>query len=254
MGDERISEAPITSRLALRNSFLASVLLGLLICGWYWLHRPNPRNRWAREVALPLAIRLADEGKGPRLLFSLRAQQAIPDDPVLSRIRREISHPIAIRTNPAGATIWVKAYEEPNAEWLLIGDSSIENFQLPLGYFRWRVANLGSELSRAQLGFQSDTVEFTLDAGSRLVSEMVHIPNGDFQFNSLDPVRIDDYWLDEYEVTNRQFKKFVEMGGYRSSQYWKQEFIRAGRISFRTTEAMRYSATRRAGPGRRPGN
>ena len=36
--------------------------------------------------------------------------------------------------------------------------------------------------------------------------------------------------MDRYEVTNIQFKKFVDAGGYRKSEYWKQPFVDNGKI------------------------
>jgi formylglycine-generating enzyme required for sulfatase activity len=35
----------------------------------------------------------------------------------------------------------------------------------------------------------------------------------------LNPVHLDDHWMDKYEVTNRQFKEFVDKGGYKNRQY-----------------------------------
>ncbi|MBL8815389.1 MAG: formylglycine-generating enzyme family protein [Planctomyces sp.] len=52
---------------------------------------------------------------------------------------------------------------------------------------------------------------------------MVWIPGGTFQMGSLDgapdeypvhEVRLDGFWMDQYEVTNRQFQAFVEATGY----------------------------------------
>ena len=42
--------------------------------------------------------------------------------------------------------------------------------------------------------------------------------------------KIDDFFIDKYEVTNREFKKFVDAGGYRDPKYWNQPFVDAGRI------------------------
>lgn len=33
-----------------------------------------------------------------------------------------------------------------------------------------------------------------------------------------------DYWIDKHEVTNREFKVFVDDGGYSNRDYWKHEF------------------------------
>ena len=33
------------------------------------------------------------------------------------------------------------------------------------------------------------------------------------------------FFIDRYEVTNQQFKEFVDDGGYQNSEYWQNEFI-----------------------------
>ena len=38
-----------------------------------------------------------------------------------------------------------------------------------------------------------------------------------------------DYWIDRFEVTNRQFKAFVDAGGYRTRDYWKEPIAENGR-------------------------
>ena len=38
-----------------------------------------------------------------------------------------------------------------------------------------------------------------------------------------------DFWIDKFEVTNRQFKTFVDAGGYRREDLWKQPFVENGR-------------------------
>ena len=44
---------------------------------------------------------------------------------------------------------------------------------------------------------------------------MVHIPAGDVTVAANPSVHLDDLLIDKYEVTNRDFKKFVDAGGYR---------------------------------------
>ena len=57
------------------------------------------------------------------------------------------------------------------------------------------------------------------------------------------------FQIDKYEVTNRQFKDFVDHGGYQDRRYWRQEFVKDGRL-LSWTEAMGHfrDATGRAGP------
>jgi formylglycine-generating enzyme required for sulfatase activity len=37
------------------------------------------------------------------------------------------------------------------------------------------------------------------------------------------PVYLDAYWIDKHEVTNRQYAKFIEDGGYKQSNLWTEE-------------------------------
>ena len=75
-------------------------------------------------------------------------------------------------------------------------------------------------------------------------------------------MQLPDYWIDRHEVTNRAFKRFVDDGGYRRAELWREPFLKDGRtLTF--DEAMKYfrDATGQPGPAtvgaghvrRRPG-
>ena len=51
------------------------------------------------------------------------------------------------------------------------------------------------------------------------------------------PPEAGEFWIDKYEVTNRQFKEFVDAGGYQKREYWKEPFIKDGK-SLSWDEAM----------------
>jgi cephalosporin-C deacetylase-like acetyl esterase len=68
-------------------------------------------------------------------------------------------------------------------------------------------------------------------------------------FERLDPVQLPDYWMDRYEVTNKQFKQFVDSGGYRKRELWKHPFLKDGRtLSWNEAMAEFQDATGRPGP------
>jgi formylglycine-generating enzyme required for sulfatase activity len=50
-------------------------------------------------------------------------------------------------------------------------------------------------------------------------------------------VTLDDYWIDRFEVTNRQFKMFVDAGGIMPS-YWTEPFASARTLSGRSHGAV----------------
>src|SRR6185369_10731261 len=42
----------------------------------------------------------------------------------------------------------------------------------------------------------------------------------------LPPLELGDFLIDRYEVTNRQYKRFMDAGGYSKREYWDAELIR----------------------------
>lgn len=68
-------------------------------------------------------------------------------------------------------------------------------------------------------------------------------------FPAVAPADAPEFWLDKYEVTNRQFKEFVDQGGYQKREYWKQPFIKAGQtLTWEEAMAEFRDATGRPGP------
>src|SRR5216683_3022438 len=58
-----------------------------------------------------------------------------------------------------------------------------------------------------------------------------------------------DFWIDQYEVTNRQFKAFVDQGGYQKRDYWKFDFVRDSKhLSWGEAMALFKDAAGRPGP------
>ena len=57
------------------------------------------------------------------------------------------------------------------------------------------------------------------------------------------------FLIDRHEVTNEEFKRFVDAGGYRKPEYWREPFTRDGRtIRFEEAMALFPDATGRPGP------
>jgi dienelactone hydrolase len=62
-------------------------------------------------------------------------------------------------------------------------------------------------------------------------------------------LQLGDYFIDRFEVTNRDFKKFIDAGGYRKGEYWTEPFMRDGRtIAWNDAMAEFRDATGRPGP------
>jgi hypothetical protein len=57
------------------------------------------------------------------------------------------------------------------------------------------------------------------------------------------------FYIDRYEVTNREYQKFVDAGGYANQQYWPQKFTRDGHeLAWPDAMAVFRDTTGRPGP------
>jgi dienelactone hydrolase len=153
----------------------------------------------------------------------------------------------SVTTTPSGADVAWKSYATPGSVWEPLGKSPVKGPFLPRRYLRWEVTKEGYEPMELA-GFPGIPLNVTLvPKGTN--PEMVRIPAGPFPFRPTQPVTLDEYWLDRYEVTNRQFKEFVDRGGYANRALWKIPFQEDGRV-LTWDEAMKRfrDTTGRPGP------
>jgi eukaryotic-like serine/threonine-protein kinase len=242
-------------RAAIRQPryLVPGLLTGLSLCllvAWTWSRGSS--RRWAEGEALPEIDRLVASNRSYEAYWLARDAAAhLPDHPRLDRFWKNNAFALSLRTDPPGAEVEVKSYRTPETPWRPLGRTPLEDFPMPPGMLRWRIAKEGFETVDATFapGGPSRTVHYTLDALGSLPPGMVRVPGGHFEFRNHPPVDLQDFWLDRYEVTNRDFKAFVDQGGYLRTEYWKQPYVRDGRTLTRD-EAMRsfQDATGRPGP------
>ena len=213
------------------------VLLALAVGAGWWIHR-SVRVRWAREEALPEIERRIGNNDVWRNLgnaYSLaeEAEEYIPHDPKLAELFSKCSLNINIQTEPAGARIYMKEYKAPDSEWKYLGVSPIEKTRVPVGVFRWKMEKEGFEtVMAASSSWNIDSTAKlspadllrVLDKKGSIPAGMVRVPGTETEVGKLG-----DFFIDKYEVTNQQYKKFIDSGGYQNRKYWKQKFVKDGR-------------------------
>lgn len=239
----------IRARSLRRRRFAVALIVALLALAaagsWLWLRRS--KTRWARDVALPEIARLVEKG---RFVAAIRlaadAERYAPDE--VARLRRDYWVNASVKTEPSGADVSFKEYTGPGEEWQQLGRSPIGGIRIPFGYYRWKISKSGFQPLEAAAPAHRPLFR-RLDAVGSVPTGMVRVPGGVFELRSLNPVKLDDYWLDEYEVTNAQFKKFLDGGGYSNRQYWKEPFVKDGRtLSWEDAMAECLDGTGRPGP------
>ena len=238
------------------------LILLALSAGAAWLFQRNARNRWVTTQALPEISRLIDDEKYTAA-YSLaeRVEAYLPGDPFLSRLWPVISRSVTLETTPVGADVYRKSYASSNDSWQLVGRTPLKNIRVPRDLLRWKIEKKGFQTFEGSLFrvlFQptAAVAAVTLDEQGKAPVGMVRVSLGNEPvllripgYTALPPIGLQDYWIDKYEVTNAEFKTFVDQGGYRKRMYWNQEFRKDGHVvSWSQAMAVFVDATGRHGP------
>src|SRR2546428_11763781 len=111
---EASARVPI-ARLARRPRFWvpAAVLVAAMALIAVWGVKRQQKIRWARDVALPQIFRLADRNRFIEAYYlAVQAEKYIPGDPTLAQQFKAIAISLKLETNPEGADVFVKPYED----------------------------------------------------------------------------------------------------------------------------------------------
>jgi dienelactone hydrolase len=219
--------APRVSALLRRPAVVLTLILILVAAGvssWRW-RAAAARARWAATIAVPEINRLASHGDfAAAFVLAREALDAVPDDPQVRQLWIDVSMVSNVTTDPAGADVAIGTYRTPPARWLSLGRTPLRDVRIPRGLARLRILKEGFQAVEGTLHPQPE-IRFRLGSARSAPDGMVRVTGG------IDSVRfgavgaIDDFWIDRFEVTNRQFKAFVDAGGYRERDYWREPFL-----------------------------
>jgi eukaryotic-like serine/threonine-protein kinase len=244
------SPPPSKSRSRLsRPIILGTIALGVLFLLFLtWSARREARMRWATENA-PVEIdslRASGDIVGAYRMGE-RALAIAPRDARVKQAWADLTITPPISSDPPGAEVAFRNYTGPLSDWVSLGPTPL-SATVPIAFLRWRLTKVGYDT--LEVGQGPNALEFRLVSGDSSRPGMVLVPRGTFQLESTaEEVAIPDFWLDRTEVTNRDFKAFIDAGGYRNRKYWTIPFEREGReLSWDAAMSLFIDATGRAGP------
>jgi tRNA A-37 threonylcarbamoyl transferase component Bud32/pimeloyl-ACP methyl ester carboxylesterase len=203
---------------------IAAVVVGALA---FWFFEREADVRWAREQAFPEILRLTEEEDfSAAFELAQRSARFIPDDPLLQGLWPRISRAVAVETDPSGAEVYYRTQGE-DSPWIHAGRTPV-TLALPRTFLHWKLEKEGFETIEAA-AFPSwvgedATLSRELDPIARETSSMTRVSAGrePVFLPGLEhlEVDLDSFLIDRFEVTNRQFKDFIDAGGYQKSDYW----------------------------------
>jgi hypothetical protein len=185
------------------------------------------------------------------------AEKYISNDSVLIQLWPKISATSSLQTQPEGAKVFWKDYDRPNDSWNFLGITPLKNFRIPLAYKRIMIEKDGFDTvlftSLSLYGPGPDRL-IKLDSSGTLPDNMVRIPSKISPMYILDLEKyggklVGEFLADRFEVTNKEYKRFVDAGGYRKKSYWNFPIYLEGReISWESAIDRFVDKTGKQGP------
>jgi len=241
-----------------------------LIAGGAVLVKRSREARWAREVAIPDVSRLSEQGRfgefGGAFALASRAERSLPKDPTLAKLWPLISYQISLQSTPSGADVYRQPYGNIGGPWELVGRTPLKDVRQPRGTFLWKFEKPGfaSVVQMTAPLFGTFPPAFgepvsgsvTLDEDGKIPAGMVRVSQEKLSqelripgYEGMPAFPLVDYWIDQYEVTNRQYRVFVDQGGYQKKEYWTEAFQQDGKTLSWQDAMLRFrDATGRPAP------
>ncbi len=213
------------------------------------------RERVVREKLVPvIKDRIASGRIVAAFVAALQARDVLPDDPTINELWSMVSLPTHVRTQPSGVRVTVSDWQHLEDMWSLPELTPIEDIRVPQGYLRWvfsKNGHLTVETLRnvAANGVVTVSLDSELDLQKYGVRpEMVRVTQG--MARSIDKIAIEeDFFIDKFEVSNEEYQRFVESGGYEEPKWWSDQSYEEDGTKLNWQTAVRRFVDRTGKPG-----
>lgn len=236
-----------------KTSWKRFVFFGLIISifafgGWYlW---QNYRVNQARENLRKAEELSKSEKNFEAFDLALQAEKVLPTNDTLNKLLPTISVSLSVNSEPNGAKVYLKRFQpdEKNKfpERQLIGETPIENLRIARGSYILQIEKDGfasfertisGTIPRIGGSFIETPplkIEAKLIEKDKVPDRMIYVPAGEYSLvnwsrSTASKVNLDAYFIDKYEVSNAEFKEFINAGGYIKPELWKVPFVKDGK-------------------------
>jgi serine/threonine protein kinase/dienelactone hydrolase len=254
---------------------IPAVLFLILVSflSYNWIKR-TAKEKWARQTILPAiqeAIKdLPWTGEGPyaweAYQLARQAEPYIADDPSFKNLVKRFTGKINFFSEPSGAQVYAKPYANSEKDWQYFGETPLDSMVFPVGFSLVKFEIKGYrpvyDLVWSTF-FLNDTIRSRLVEENKIPAEMELLPDEANWYSisgapaglhmpgleQTKSVTIGDFLMDRFEVTNKDYKRFVDAGGYQDPKYWKYPFRAEGiELSWQKAMELFIDKTGRIGP------
>jgi formylglycine-generating enzyme required for sulfatase activity/predicted esterase len=223
-----------TAKLLLLTSGV--LLVGYLVWAYYWI-------QYVKTPELELAV--GEDNYAKSWIIAREMDQALPFIPQIQEALKALGRPAKIDIKQDDVDIFWKPYASDEYTWEYLGAAPLGMKSLPVGPIQLRLEKEGYQTAHVSLSNPSlslgnfpmvldmQPAKLELAKTNEIPRGMVFIPGGPFipaiSGESPAPYVLSPYYIDKYEVTNRQFKEFIDAGGYENPRYWQEmDFVSEG--------------------------
>ena len=225
-----------------RGLTLLFITMAMVFGSFLFLDFYNTKSEnWAKKELLPHLERLVDSinlssgifrhraNTFEALEMALQAESYLKDNYRLNQLLNEVSDFKTITSTPDAAGVYIKSYHDKNGQWKYIGQTPLDHVRFPKGMIMIKL-----EKDAYEAVHDVRNVLMMPDECNYRLVEMGTIPQG-MVFCQGDSIKLeddifvlDDYFMDQFEVTNKVYKDFMDSGGYHNQEYWKHPFLLNG--------------------------
>ena len=241
----------------------ASVIGFFLIINFMFLRigglkQSSEKLNWARQDAIPRLYQLIQDGKSADAYkLGKEIEFIIPEDSMLVRAFAKISRKVSIFSEPKGAEIYRKDYNSDDSTFEYLGTTPVKDIRFPWVYSLLKLEKDGFEtikIGTHPYALKTGENKFLIPPAGTIPTGMVLIPGGATSLNMpgldhLDKIDLPSCYMDKHEVTNAEYKKFMDEGGYTNSALWPDKLIFNGKtIKFENAMKKFVDGTNMTGP------
>ena len=241
--------AAVSSR-GRRNTFIIAAIAALsAVAVMVWTQGPG-RSAKVTRSALPELMRLIEAGEQDSAFTVAMAIDTVwSSDSALKLLPAFFKRRATISTVPAAVEVCRASFGD-TTKWYCLPPTPTDSVTLPnrVGLFRFRKPGFRTTYRTATVPFM-----VSLDSVTAPHPEMERIAGGDFDTflvgsDGNEVLKLGEFRMDRFEITNRQYKAFVDAGGYRDQKHWEHAFRENG-INRTFAEAMGKFVDRTGRPG-----
>jgi eukaryotic-like serine/threonine-protein kinase len=221
------------SHISIKRQILIPVVLALaaILTGSSFFLIHQSKIKWAKEDALPQIEQLANSNKMDEAFkMSQDVARYLSKNRKFTELVSSFTNNISIITDPDGAEVMIRDFSDTTAQWKNLGRTPIGQLRVPKhSYYLMKIEKPGYESIEGVMQTRIDTVFRRLFKPGTIPPGMVYVYGYQDELSGNYLKEKNGFFIDRFEVTNKEFKKFVDDGGYRKPEYWKYVFIKDGK-------------------------